>query len=127
LVGYAYLGRALDGATANSWSITSPYYWRSPIKTSESPTNFIVADANMWGIGSLSAPHGKAGPCNRISPASPTIPATFINDATATDTPQSIGGVGGNVGLLDGSVSWKNMRQMRQRFASSYNGYWGNW
>jgi hypothetical protein len=126
LIGYAYLGHALDGPTANNWSPTSPYYWHSAIKTFESPTNFIVADANTWGGGLVMAPHGKAGPCNRTSPASPTTPATFRNDAT-TETPQSIGGVGGNVGLLDGSVSWKNMRQMKQRYASSYIYYYGNW
>ena len=72
------------------------------------------------------APHGKTGPMNRISPAS-TVPATFINNASATDTPQSIGGVGGNVGLLDGSITWRNMRQMQQRYASSYILYYGNW
>jgi len=118
LVGYAYLGRALDGSTMNNWPTTSPYYWRSPIKVTESPTNFIAADANTWGGGLVMAPHGKSGPCNRPSPAS-SVPATFINNVT-TETPQSIGGIGGNVGLLDGSVSWKNMKQMKQRFASSY-------
>ena len=127
LVGYAYLGRALDGKTLKRWSPNSPYYWHSPIKTTESGTNFIVADANTWGGALIMAPHGKTGPKNRTSPASPNIPATFINGAAATDTPQSIGGVGGNVGLLDGSVTWKNMRQMRQRFASSYTLYYGNW
>jgi prepilin-type N-terminal cleavage/methylation domain-containing protein/prepilin-type processing-associated H-X9-DG protein len=126
LIGYAYLGHALDGDTLNDWPSTSPYYWHSPIKTSESGTNFIIADANTWGDGLVMAPHGKAGPCNRISPAS-TVPATFINNASATDTPQSIGGVGGNVGFLDGSVTWKNMRQMQQRYASSYILYYGDW
>src|SRR5664279_6625537 len=82
LIGYAYLGHALDGSTANNWPTTSSNYWRSPIKTSESPTNFIVADANTWGGGLVMAPHGKAGPCNRTSPASPNIPATFSNNAT---------------------------------------------
>jgi prepilin-type N-terminal cleavage/methylation domain-containing protein len=126
LIGYAYLGHALDGATANSWPPTSPYYWHSPIKTSESGTNFIVADANTWGGGLVMAPHGKTGPMNRTSPAS-TIPATFISGAAATDTPQSIGAAGGNVGLLDGSILWKNSRQMSQHYASSYVLYYGMW
>lgn len=127
LIGYAYLGHALAGPTASYWPRTSPDYWRSPLKTTESGTNFIVADANVWGISSVSAPHGRTGPMNRTSPASPNIPATFINNAAATDTPQSIGGAGGNVGLLDGSVAWKNMRQMHRRYASSYSGYFGYW
>ncbi|HOX56293.1 MAG TPA: prepilin-type N-terminal cleavage/methylation domain-containing protein [Candidatus Paceibacterota bacterium] len=127
LVGYAYLGRALDASTLSSWPPTAPEYWRSPIKTTESGTNFIVADANTFG-GSLNmAPHGKTGPMNRTSQASPTIPATFINDAGGNDDPKTIGGAGGNVGFLDGSVVWKSMRQMQKRFASSYILYYGYW
>jgi len=129
LIGYAYLGHALDGATANDWPTTSPYYWHSPIKTTEPGTNFIMADANTWGGSTgdylVMAPHCKAGPCNRTSPAS-TTPATFIISSTDI-TPQSLGEAGGNIGYLDGSVSWKNMRQMQQRYASSYILYYGNW
>ena len=127
LIGYAYLGNALGKDNLTTWPTTSPYFWLSPRKTTDSPTNYIIADANTWGGGLVMAPHGKTGPCNRTSPASPTIAATFINNATVSETPQSIGGAGGNVGLLDGSVSWKKMRQMKQRFASSYVLYWGNW
>jgi prepilin-type N-terminal cleavage/methylation domain-containing protein len=126
LIGYAYLGNALGKANLTTWPLASPYFWYSARKTSESPTNFIIADANTWGGGLVMAPHGKTGPCNRTSPGSPTTPATFINNAT-TETPQTIGGVGGNVGLLDSSVSWKSMKQMKQRFASSYVLYFGNW
>jgi prepilin-type N-terminal cleavage/methylation domain-containing protein/prepilin-type processing-associated H-X9-DG protein len=126
LVGYAYLGHALDGDPAKSWPQLSPYFWRPAIKTSDSPTNFVVADANTWG-GSLNmAPHGKGGPCNQTSPAS-TVPATFMNNATATDTPWTIGGKGGNVGFLDGSVQWRSTRLMKQRYASSYILYYGYW
>jgi hypothetical protein len=125
LIGYAYLGNALGTANMTTWPPTSPYFWYSPRKTTESPTNYIIADANTWGGGLVMAPHGKTGPCNRTSPAS-TTPATFISGAT-TETPQSIGGVGGNVGLFDGSVSGKSMRQMKQQYASSYTLYWGNW
>ncbi len=126
LVGYCYLGHALDGDAAKSWSLTSAYFWRPAIKTSDSPTNFIAADANSWGDGLNMAPHGKGGSCNRISPAS-TVPATFMNNATAADTPWSIGGRGGNVGLLDGSVQWRNTRLMKKRYASSYVLYYGYW
>jgi prepilin-type N-terminal cleavage/methylation domain-containing protein/prepilin-type processing-associated H-X9-DG protein len=126
LIGYAYLGHALDGSTANSWPPGSPYTWHPAIKTTESSTNFIVADANTWGGGLIMAPHGKTGPVNRTSPASPNIAATFRNDAT-TDTPWTDGGAGGNVGFLDGSVVWKGIRQMQQRYASSYVLYYGYW
>ncbi len=126
LVGYAYLGNALGTANLTTWPPSSPNFWYSPRKITESPTNYIIADANTWGGGLVMAPHGKTGPCNRTSPASPSIPATFRNGAT-TETPQSIGGVGGYVGLLDSSVSWKPMRQMKERYASSYDLYRGNW
>ncbi|MGD0260496.1 MAG: prepilin-type N-terminal cleavage/methylation domain-containing protein [Verrucomicrobiota bacterium] len=129
LIGYAYLGNALGTANMTTWPLTSPYFWYSPRKTSESGTNFIIADANTWGGTAgdylVMAPHGKAGPCNNTSAAS-TTPATFIINSTDV-TPQSIGEAGGNVGLLDGSVSWKSMKQMQQRYASSYILYYGNW
>jgi prepilin-type N-terminal cleavage/methylation domain-containing protein len=127
LLGYAYLGHALDGKSANDWPPNSPYTWRSPIKTTESPTNFIVADANTWGLGLNMAPHGKTGPINKTSAASPTVSATFQIINGLPQTPWDIGGVGGNVGLLDGSVTWRNRQQMRQRYASSYFAYWGYW
>jgi prepilin-type N-terminal cleavage/methylation domain-containing protein/prepilin-type processing-associated H-X9-DG protein len=126
LLGYAYLGHALDGATMHDWPINGPYAWHSPIKITESSTNFIIADANTWGLGLVMAPHGKGGPINRTSAASPSVAATFqiVSDP---NTPWDIGGVGGNVGFLDGSVSWKSKSQMRQRYASSYIAYFGYW
>jgi prepilin-type N-terminal cleavage/methylation domain-containing protein len=122
LVGFAYLGHV----DAN-WPTSSPYYWHSPDKTTESPTNFILADINIFGGAECSAPHGKTGPINRTSAGSPNIPATFINDAGPTETPWTLGGVGGHLGLLDGSVSWKNKRVMQQRFGSSYIYYYCYW
>jgi prepilin-type N-terminal cleavage/methylation domain-containing protein len=119
LIGYVYLGHVQA-----SWSTTSPYYFRSPDKITESPTNYIAGDANLFGGAEVMAPHGKNGPMNRTSAGSPTIPATFINDAGASETPWTIGGVGGHVGLLDGSVMWKPKRLMRQCFGSSYTLYY---
>ena len=126
LIGYAYLGCALGNNNLTTWLTTSPYFWYSPTKLTESGTNFIIADANTWGGGLNMAPHGKTGPCNRSSPAS-SIPATFISGVAANDTPQTLGAAGGNVGYLDGSTGWKNLRQMNQRYASSYELYYGYW
>jgi prepilin-type N-terminal cleavage/methylation domain-containing protein len=124
LLGYAYLGNALGNkqTTTAAWPVNSSLYFYPPSKVTDSPTNFITADANTWGGGLNAAPHGKAGPCNRVSPAS-TTPATFINNAGASDTPWTLGGEGGNVGLLDGSVSWKQARNMRPCYGSSYDLY----
>jgi prepilin-type N-terminal cleavage/methylation domain-containing protein len=125
LIGYAYLGNALGTANLTTWPTLSPYFWYSPHKAGEAGNNFIIADANTWGGNLVMAPHGKAGPCNRASSAS-SDPATFII-TSANETPESIGSAGGNVGHLDGSVEWKRMREMKQRYASSYVLYWGNW
>ncbi len=38
------------------------------VKTTESGTNFIVADANTWGGGLVAAPHCKTGPHNAYQP-----------------------------------------------------------
>ncbi|HVM47591.1 MAG TPA: prepilin-type N-terminal cleavage/methylation domain-containing protein [Candidatus Acidoferrum sp.] len=126
LIGYAYLGHALDGPTAHDWPATSPFFWHSPLKASESSTNFIIADANTWGLGLVMAPHGKTGPINQTSSASPGVPATF-QIVNGTETPWNIGGVGGNVGFLDSSVIWKSRLQMSQHYASSYIAYYGYW
>lgn len=115
LVGYNYLG----DANTNSWPASGPDVWHSPRKTTESGQHAILADANHWGGGLVMAPHGATGPCDRNG-------ATFIR-TSANETPQGLGAAGGNVGRLDGSVGWLNLRQMQKRRASSYYLYFGNW
>ncbi len=124
--GYLVANNYLCDANMTSWPTTSPYYWRSAQKTSESPTNYVVADGNHWGDNLLAVPHCKSGPYQRPSPGA-VVSATFINNASGGETPVSRGATGGNVGLLDGSVSWVPIRQMKQRFASSYVLYYGMW
>jgi prepilin-type N-terminal cleavage/methylation domain-containing protein len=120
LVGYNYL----CDANMKSWVTIAPEYWYSARKTSESGTNYVLADANHWGGTPpasylIMAPHGKAGPCNESG-------ATFRR-GNGTETPESIGGVGGNVGRMDGSVAWLAIKKMKKRYASSYILYYGNW
>jgi prepilin-type N-terminal cleavage/methylation domain-containing protein/prepilin-type processing-associated H-X9-DG protein len=115
LVGYNYLG----DAPMDQWTPFSSAYWHSPRKTTESGTNFILADPNHWGDVLVMAPHGKTGPCNEAG-------VTFRRTNLGL-TPISIGAVGGNVGYLDGHVEWVNIRNMKQRYASSYILYWGYW
>ncbi|MGI8965998.1 MAG: hypothetical protein ACR2H1_07920 [Limisphaerales bacterium] len=114
LIGYNYLG----DVNTNGWPAV--YFWVSPRKTSDAGTNVILADANHWGDTLVFAPHGKSGPIQRNG-------RTFITTRVGNETPQSIGGVGGNVGYLDGSVVWKKMAQMKTNYASSYILYLGNW
>lgn len=116
LIGYNYLGDAVlpTGFTA----------WHSPAKLTEAGTNVILADANHWGIdGFKIAPHTKSGSAMDYLNGQQTSFTRNLAGVTAKD----IGGVGGNVGYLDGSVIWKNMRQMKtnQAFTSTY--YMANW
>jgi hypothetical protein len=45
-------------------------------------------------------------------------------------SPDAIGAVGGNIGLLDGSISWKPISQMRVYRGSQqwdFSGCWAMW
>jgi type II secretory pathway pseudopilin PulG len=120
LIGNQYLGKA----NMSDWPKTGPDVWYSPQKITESGTNVIIADANHWGGGLVSAPHSRAGPINWSVGGTIT---TFLTTASASQSSASIGAVGGNVGFLDGSVLWKNLNQMKTNYASSYILYYGIW
>lgn len=117
LVGYNYLG----DANMSAWPRTSPLYWYSPRKTTEAGNNYIIADANHWGDVLLMAPHRATGPFQVNG-------ATFTRALSATlSDPRKAGAAGGNVGYLDGSARWFNVRAMTNRYASSYVLYFGLW
>lgn len=121
LVGYNYLGDALT----TGWPTATAEYWGSPRKVTESGTNFILADANHWGDVLLMAPHCKGGP---YQVPSANGPSTFTRALSATlSDPSKVGAAGGNVGFLDGSARWFNLKQMKKRYASSYILYYGYW
>jgi len=94
LVGYNYLGNA----NSTSWSKTSRFYWNSPQKVTDSPTNAILADANHWGDVLTMAPHCEAG-LYQVNSADGHSTFTRIRSS-----PLGVNVVGGNIGLLDGSV-----------------------
>ena len=102
---------------------SGPEYWYSARKTSESGTNYVLADANHWGGPSgsylIMAPHCKTGP---RAPGGSTW-----QWGNGTETPGNVGAAGGNVGRLDSSVAWGNIKNLRKRYASSYILYYGNW
>ena len=119
LVGYNYLGDASIPFIPPT--VSSPYNWAVARKLTDSPTNAICADANHWGDSLTMAPHCKSGP---FQLPSDNGPSTFTR---ANSHPVRVGAVGGNVGLLDGSVQWRTLRQMKTNYASSYQLYWGMW
>jgi prepilin-type N-terminal cleavage/methylation domain-containing protein len=114
LIGYQYLGDAVVPPAYRQ------YPWYSPLRAGESKTNIILADANHWGNdGFKAAPHTKSGSALENG-------SSFTFDLPGT-TARDIGAEGGNIGALDGSVVWKNIKLMRTNQASSYVYYWGNW
>ncbi len=121
IIGYNYHG----GHTNTPWpAIVGDATWVSPLRSSDNPGLVLISDLNDWspGFGSSFAPHGKSGPIHSGGDAS--------NQAAGGASSAEIGGVGGNVGLLDGSVSWKRVEQMRTYRGSqkwNYDGCWAMW
>jgi prepilin-type N-terminal cleavage/methylation domain-containing protein len=106
VIGYNYLG----GHTKTPWlggSGLTP--WISPQKLSDDNSLPLVTDMNDWSPAyqNTFAPHGARGPIMRKG--------DFANAGAAGSPPIAIGAVGGNVGLLDGSVTWKAIREMKKR------------
>lgn len=103
VIGYNYHG----GRTNTPWPALTGYSgtWVSPIRLTDDQTLVLISDMNDWspGYGQTFAPHGKNGPILNGAPNNP-------NSGGAT--PTEVGAAGGNVGLLDGSVSWINIRKM---------------
>ena len=98
--------------------------WISPQKLTESPGLVLLSDMNDWSplYGQTFAPHGKNGMALQGIDAS-NKGAGGISSAEA-------GAVGGNVGLLDGSVQWRKIGTMliyrgSQQWAN--DGCWAMW
>jgi prepilin-type N-terminal cleavage/methylation domain-containing protein len=122
VIGYNYHGchtntpwPALPGSSA---------VWISPQRLTDAPTLALVSDLNDWspGYGKAFAPHGKNGPI--------LAAGDYANSGGNGASSKAIGSVGGNLGLLDGSVSWHSVQQMQtyrgsQKWDSS--GCWAMW
>jgi prepilin-type N-terminal cleavage/methylation domain-containing protein len=114
VIGYNYLG----GHTNTPWpQIDSTYSsWTSPQSLNSDSGLAVVTDMNDWSPGyhKSFAPHGARGPILRQG--------DFSNSDANGASPKAIGAVGGNVGLMDGSVLWKPIAQMK-RYRGSH--LWG--
>jgi len=102
VIGYNYIG----GHTNTPWAGNGFEEWTSPEATTDDPTLPLVTDENDWSpeFGRTFAPHAKTGPISTDD---------YSNGAANGAPPEKIGAVGGNVGLLDGSVHWKNIGNMK--------------
>src|SRR5713101_1348139 len=98
VIGYNYHG----GHTNTPWpAITGTNTWTSPQRLTDDPILVLVSEMNDWspGYGQTFAPHGRNG----------TILSggDYSNVGAYGASSADIGAVGGNIGLLDGSVNWK--------------------
>ncbi len=118
VVGYNY-----HGAHSNTpWpAISGTNEWISPQRLTDDPQLVLVSDMNDWspGYGQTFVPHGKGGPVMQGTDA-----ANLNAEGASSD---AIGAVGGNLGLLDGSISWKPISQMRTYRGSQQWGFSGCW
>jgi prepilin-type N-terminal cleavage/methylation domain-containing protein len=105
VIAYNYLG----GHTGTPWQAASGIsVWTSPQTLNENSSLPLITDMNDWSpaYGNTFAPHGARGPIFRTG--------DFSNVGMQGRSPRQIGAVGGNVGLIDGSVNWKPISQMKQ-------------
>ena len=126
VLGYNYLG----GHINTPWPpVSGNATWVSPQKVTGDSANLgpmapLFTEMNDWspGYGSAIAPHAKGG-------------AIMLGNDFGTADPEGktsadIGAQGGNVGLLDGSVSWKKLKSMQTyRGSQMYDadGCWAMW
>lgn len=106
VIGYNYLG----GHGGTPWMATNYIPWKSPQKATEASAQPLVTELNAWTPGEhrTFAPHGKRGPILKYNQ---------MNSGGGISSKQ-VGAVGGNIGLIDGSASWKDIDDMKLRKAS---------
>jgi type II secretory pathway pseudopilin PulG len=108
-IGYSYQG----GHAGTPWppvgNVTNA--WISPQTTADDPTLVLATDLNVYchsaGYQKILAPHSSRGQIIKEEDYFSQHPEAL------RQTPRDIGAKGGNVGLLDGSVAWKDISRMR--------------
>jgi prepilin-type N-terminal cleavage/methylation domain-containing protein len=108
VMGYNYHG----GHTNTPWPAISgsTATWLSPQKLTDSSSLVLVSEMNDWSKSDhrTFAPHGKNGPILTGSD-----PSNQSSSGNWRGTSAQVGAAGGNVGLLDGSVSWTPVARMQ--------------
>jgi len=105
VLGYNYLG----GHKGTPWPLVGPAKaeWVSPQRSFDTPSKPLVTELNAWSTGELKtfAPHGARGAILETGDSG--------NVSFEGAPSQQIGAAGGHVGCLDGSASWKHIRDMK--------------
>jgi prepilin-type N-terminal cleavage/methylation domain-containing protein len=123
VIGYNYLG----GHANTPWALLpGGEVWFSPQKLTETTTNIgptspLLTDMNDWspGYGGSIVPHGRNGAAQTAG--------DFSNVGANGASSLGLGATGGNVGNLDGSVSWRAIKTMKLRRGSQQYGTDGCW
>ncbi len=120
VIGYSY-----NAGAKKPWGGEPAPQWTSPQKTTDYPMLVMACDLNAWadpatGYGWVIAPHGPHGAAKEAGDP-------FIGGVTKITTSRQVGGAGGNVLLLSGSVNWKNIRNMTNYWAYQGGEYWNMW
>jgi len=119
-VGYV-IGYSYNGACKKPWSGEPNPKWNSPQKLTDSPTNVLAADLNAWDAepsGWTIAPHGRGGAVRQGG-------SVFLY--VGGKTSKQVGALGGNVGYLDGSVTWRPIVKMTNYWAYQGGIYFNSW
>ena len=117
VIGYAY-----NGGHKTPWTSAAGPRWNSPQKLTDHPLSVLACDLNQWSPQDLwvIAPH-----CNGGAARQGGTPFLYFSKPT---TSAQAGALGGNELFLDGSVHWKNIKQMTNYAASPYgNAYMNAW
>ena len=105
VLGYNYLG----GHGGTPWPLMGPANaeWVSPQRSFGTPSTPLVTELNAWSTDEMMtfAPHGARGAILESGHSG--------NESFEGAPSEAIGAVGGHVGYLDGSVSWKHIRDMK--------------
>ncbi len=123
VIGYNYLG----GHANTPWALLpGGEPWFSPLKLTETSTNLgpaspLITDMNDWspGYGGSIVPHGRSGAVQSSG--------DFKNQGADGASSLSLGAIGGNIGNLDGSVAWRDIKKMKLRRGSQKYGTDGCW
>jgi prepilin-type N-terminal cleavage/methylation domain-containing protein len=123
VIGYNYLG----GHANTPWPLLADGQpWFSPQKVTEistniGPTSPLLTDMNDWspGYGGSVVPHGRGGAVQTSG--------DFSNPDANGAASKALGATGGNIGNLDGSVTWRPIKSMILRRGSQQYGTDGCW
>jgi prepilin-type N-terminal cleavage/methylation domain-containing protein len=123
-IGYHYLAGQTDtpwGSMAVLPGGASAQPWKSPQKLSESGLSLLIADLNSCYDSMTVVPHARRG-------------AAVLDDSYFRDRfdklvlPAKAGAAGGNVGAMDGSVTWRAINTMTIHVAGrEWNGQPYGW